>query len=337
MGLLPLVILGAIRFVNSDDHSRSLIPLPDASLALARPGGGRKLSELVGDTLALARREPLFKIGEYEWCAPDYRQILLWAEQLALEPEEVIRRLQDRRSLWLECESRCILVGDETAFRGGRLVALNWNLELLPLAVFRWMEGLELENLRITFNRKLETSPPDLRLSLPSLRRLDCTGLGLEALDLSHLRSLESLYCGDNRLTNLDLTQLSKLTTLDCSGNPLSELTLSNLPSLDEVLCSGCELTRLNLSALPSLRNLECWSNQLETLDLSGVRNLTSLYCSDNRLRKLDIEGMTSLESLDITGNQIAFLDARGTLMTSSDVEARHALTIKDDNGTYDV
>ena len=38
MGLLPLVLLGAMRFVNSDDHSRSLIPRPDASLALARCG-----------------------------------------------------------------------------------------------------------------------------------------------------------------------------------------------------------------------------------------------------------------------------------------------------------
>ena len=326
--------------MNSDDHSRSIIPVPDASLALARPDGGRVISEMLSDTLALARGEPVRKIGEYEWCEPDYRQILLWAEQLALEPEEVIRRLQDRRSLWAECESFCFLVGDETAFRGGKLVALNWNLELLPIEVFRWIDGLELEILRITSNRKLGASPPDLRLSLPTLRKLDCSGLGLEALDLSHLRSLESLYCGDNCLTILYLTQLSKLTTLECSGNPLSELTLFNLPSLDEVLCSGCELTRLSLSALPNLRNLECWGNQLETLDLSGVRNLTALYCSNNRLRKLDIEGMASLESLDVQGNPIRYLDARGTSLGCMGVSCDviigvPTITIDADDGTY--
>ena len=43
--------------MNSEEHSRSLIPLPDASLALARPEGGRVLSEMVDETLALARQE----------------------------------------------------------------------------------------------------------------------------------------------------------------------------------------------------------------------------------------------------------------------------------------
>ena len=60
-----LLFLGAMRFVNSEDHSRSIIPLPDASLAIARPAAGRVLSEMVGETLALARREALLTSGEY--------------------------------------------------------------------------------------------------------------------------------------------------------------------------------------------------------------------------------------------------------------------------------
>jgi len=68
------------------DNHLSLIPLPDVSLALARPEVGRVLSEMVGDTLALALRKPLSKIGEYEWCEPDYRQILLWATHFRAAP-----------------------------------------------------------------------------------------------------------------------------------------------------------------------------------------------------------------------------------------------------------
>ena len=111
--------------MDADDHSRSLIPLPDASLAVARPEGGRVLSELLSDTLALARGEPLRKIGEYEWCEPDYRQILLWAEQLALEPEEVIRRLLDRRTL--HRPEMNATVYQETTFANGRIEKLNWD------------------------------------------------------------------------------------------------------------------------------------------------------------------------------------------------------------------
>ena len=153
--------------MNSDDPTRSLIPLPDASLALARPEGERVLSEMLSDTLALARGEPLRKIGEYEWCEPDYRQILLWAEQLALEPEEVIRRLLDTTSL-----SWDLVEGQEdwqpTTFCDGRIVKLNWDLELLPLKVFEWVDGLEIEYLRFAPN--LETYRKEIsieRLALP--------------------------------------------------------------------------------------------------------------------------------------------------------------------------
>ena len=52
MGLLPLVFLGAMGFVNSDYQSRQLIPLPDASLAVARPEGGRAHSEMLSNRLA---------------------------------------------------------------------------------------------------------------------------------------------------------------------------------------------------------------------------------------------------------------------------------------------
>ena len=59
---------------------------------------------MIDETLSLARQEvqPLrmrFKIGAYEWCEPDYQQIIAWAKALTLDPEIVIERLLDDRSI----------------------------------------------------------------------------------------------------------------------------------------------------------------------------------------------------------------------------------------------
>jgi hypothetical protein len=363
--------------MTEDENNHLLIPLPDGSLATARQKPSRVLSEMVEQTLALARQVPLFKIGDHEWCEPDYRQILIWARALDLEPEEVIRRLINERSLfWTwsgtgdsvkfsdpspqESGGNHYRYENETTFQNGKLVSLNWDFDLLPLTVFEWVEGLDIEHLRIVTRPTRANPISQLRLSLPKLRTVDCDHLGIENLDLSQVPLLEVLSCGGNRLTQLDLSNvhslqqlfcwendletidLSKalnLTTLECSNNPLSDLNLSGLLSLEEVFCSECRLTCMNLSSLPKLRNLECWDNQLENLDLTGVPNLESLYCSGNRLRKLDIEDMSSLRSLDIKDNPISFLDARGTSLRCTEVacgvKGYHTITVKADDGTY--
>ena len=123
-----------------DDNSRSLIPLPDASLAIATPAAGRVLSEMVGETLALARHEALaavgehvnarFKIGEYKWREADHRQILIWANALELQPEEVIRRLLAGNDPEKPKET-------DTVFTDGMILRLHWDFKLLPLAACR--------------------------------------------------------------------------------------------------------------------------------------------------------------------------------------------------------
>src|SRR5438067_5532501 len=51
--------------MTDDENKRSLVPLPDASLALTRQEQGRVLSEMVGETLAFARRVPrLLKLSD---------------------------------------------------------------------------------------------------------------------------------------------------------------------------------------------------------------------------------------------------------------------------------
>jgi hypothetical protein len=242
--------------VNTDENSRAIVPLPDASLALAKPGPGRVLSEMVGDTLALARREPLFKIGEYEWCEPDYRQILLWAGSLTLEPEEVIRRLLNP-----------LYPRNGSEFREGRIVKLIWDFDLLPLQDFTWVQGLEIEQLRFSVHRPLAKDAPRLSLSLPKLYELRCDALGLEELDLSLVPSLFDLVCDGNRLRSIDLSSVPLLECFRCSENHLETLELSK-----------------------GLTYVHCENNNLRSLDLSRCEYLTFLGCDGNRLREVDLQ-----------------------------------------------
>jgi hypothetical protein len=341
MGLLPRLYLGAMRFVNSDDHSRSIIPLPDASLALARPEGGRVLSELLSDTLALARGEPLRKIGEHEWCEPDYRQILLWAEALELEPEEVIGRLTGTAPLddsW-----------EPTSFRNGRIVKLNWDLDLLPLGAFEWVDGLEIEYLRFDQSVCPQLTIERLALPLPKLISLHCEDVGLRELNLLGSPLLEELVCAGNPSVSFNLEETPKLTKLDCRDCCLTELDLRPVPLLRSLHCErneltkldvsfsrllflycGCNqiteltrmplfrlscernlLTELNLPRSVMMKGLRCSFNQLTKLDLSKVNNLTDLYCDNNLITEIDLSGIPRLERLDCEGNPIDLLDIR--------------------------
>ena len=77
-------------------------------------------------------------IGYYEFRDPDYRQILLWAGALKLDPVVVIERLEssvvfDRKGVKLEF-----------AVQDGAIVSLTWDFDLLPLSEFEWVDGLAL-------------------------------------------------------------------------------------------------------------------------------------------------------------------------------------------------
>ena len=81
----------------STNDDRSLTPFPDRSLS-SPPAAEPILSAMAGDAFPLGAKEAIaqaatFRIGDYTWCEPDYRQILLWAEALKMEPLTVIIKL----------------------------------------------------------------------------------------------------------------------------------------------------------------------------------------------------------------------------------------------------
>jgi len=242
--------------MGTDGDSSSLIPLPATPLAKSVPMG-RLLSEIVAGSLALARQEAVFSIGVYHWCGPDYRQILLWANALGFEPEEVIRRLVDP-SKWGGMDALPFdpygkeelfdsLQGKETQFCNGKIIHISWDFELLPLTTFQWVEGLEIEYFKIVSHRNAPASILEFAPTLPKLRVLSVDGLEIRNLDLSGVPILEFLSCSRNLLANLDLSSVPALRELICSYNCLREIDLSNSWTLRSIDCRGNLLVRLNI------------------------------------------------------------------------------------------
>jgi hypothetical protein len=301
--------------MNSDDPTRSIIPVPDASLALARPDGGRVISEMNAEIRPLILWETL--------CEPDRKQILIWAEALSLEPEEVIRLLTSTAPLddsW-----------EPTSFRDGRIVKLNWDLDLLPLGAFEWVDGLEIEYLR--FDSSFLPVLPGctvkrLALPLPKLRSLHCECVGLRELNLVGSPLLEELVCAGNPSVSFNLEETPKLTKLDCRDCCLTELDLKPVPLLRSLHCERNELTKLDLS-FSRLRFLYCGCNQITELTrmplfmLFCERNLLTelplprsvlmswLRCSFNQLTEIDLSRIPNLKRFDCEGNPIDLLDIR--------------------------
>ena len=167
-----------------EKNNFALVPRPPGALETVKPGAKRVLSSMVADTLALVPKEKdvslsrKFRIGDYEWREPDYRQILLWAKALSMEPQEVIRRLLTgkRSQNW-----------NDTIFADGSLVKVNWDFELLPIEMFEWVDRLVMTHL--AFSSPPEKMP-NLALRLPLLTHLSFTGFRFNKLDLSAVPKL---------------------------------------------------------------------------------------------------------------------------------------------------
>jgi hypothetical protein len=83
----------------TEENNVALVRRPPSALEKAEPGAKRILSGMVADALALADKKQTvavtakFRIADYDWCEPDYRQILIWADALGMKPEQVVQRL----------------------------------------------------------------------------------------------------------------------------------------------------------------------------------------------------------------------------------------------------
>lgn len=306
----------------NDKNNFALVSRPMGAVEKVQSGAKRVLSRMVSDALSQAKEEKSalaaarFQIGEYELREPDYRQILIWAKALALEPEEVIQRLRTAQAVYEQGENElnCREEADDKAagegvpiFTDGAILKLYWDFELLPLEDFEWVAGLKVEVL--FFFASVVEEAPNLRLNLPHLRHLTCQDMLLSELDLSGVPRLSSLVCSRNRLTKLDLSKVTELTTLECGFNPLIELNLSGVPKLRELDCMDGRLNKLDLSPVPQLEKVSCFGNQLDEVDTSGLSLLNCLWCGNNQLSKLDLSSVPMLETLMCFRNRLVELD----------------------------
>jgi Leucine-rich repeat (LRR) protein len=297
------------------DESLPLVPLAGSQLARHGSGGGRILDDMVSSALTTSQKEgaliPRYRIGDIDFCEPDYRQMLLWAEDMEMTPEEVLL------ALWNEEDTLFHKLGpsydsfNKTYIREGRLKRLYWNFDRLLIYRFDWLEELELEAVEFVGDA-LTTS---LALASRSLLSLDCMGCGFEELDLRSVPALQYLWCTCNQLAKLDLHLTPSLKSLDCSSNKLTELDLGNSHRLEWLDCSGNEIYELDFTRTEGLKTLLCSSNQIEKLDIRSIPDLQWLDCSGNAIKRLDLCESESLQELGCDYNLLTELDLSGTTM----------------------
>lgn len=291
---------------------KALVPRPPSAVEKVAPGAKRILSGMMADCTSTARtlasreqRAPIstrFRIGEYEWCEPDYQQILIWAVETGLKPEEVVTRLLDQQPSFYP-------FFDGPPFANGRLLKVNFDLRLLRCGRLEWVNGLEITHLHF-IGASGEVPLSDLgMLPLARLVWLSCSELGLTRLNLTKVPKLEYLDCLGNRLAELQLHCVPQLTSLLCSENELAELKLNQTSNLHFLSCGQNRLTQLDLSGLHRLKAVFCGKNKLTELKLTDLPTLASLHCEENSIHELDLAEVPELHSLDCSRNQISKLD----------------------------
>ncbi len=232
-----------------------------------------------------------FCIGGFEFCKPDYQQIMLWAKALKLEPEVVLERLlTEPQESWQRQH--------KTQIEHGRIIKLGWDIGLLPLKAFEWVGDLVIRSVIFFVPVDQEPAHISMTLRLPELQRLSCDGMGLTKLDLSNVPMLTELYCDSNKLTDLDLSRCLNITDVSCGNNLISALDIASAPQLKLLSCNNNRIRNIDLSSASQLYYLVCNDNHLTALDLSAVSQLSVLTCYNNPITDLDIRSLTKLTVL---------------------------------------
>ena len=291
----------------NDKKENALVPRPSSAVEKTASGPKRILSGMVSDTLALASREQLapalarFRIGDYEWCEPDYRQILIWAEETGLNPEEVLARLFDQQSLCKDMFGQPMTEPyfDGPLFSDGRLLRVNWDLKLLRCNRIEWVNGLEIIGIRFIGASDAASLSDIGALPLARLKWLICHRVGLTHLDLSRLPVLRVLRCSENRLEELQLHSSAQLTHLFCRKNMLAELEVNQTSKLRVLQCADNAISELDLSSCPNLETVNCSKNPIRVLDIRGLKNLRVLNRSPHTEVLMDPEQENTVQDLE--------------------------------------
>ncbi len=304
----------------NDDSSKALQPASSRALSISgnQPEGVK--ARMTQGALEIARSylivpsKTFHKVGGYEFCDLDYRQLCLWGEQFAMTPDEIVKMLTEMQPT--EEHPSWLRDGYDTyrfTVEDGHIKRLFWNFNKEPEGSFQILDGLLVGRVLLYGHDEVDLFHGEsVTPHLPALEGLACIGCGITFLDLSGVPQLTTLGCGENQLTDLDLSGLPQLTELSCEGNQLTELHLLRVSQLSVLRCGGNQLTDLDLSGVPQLTTLDCGGNRLTDLDLSGIPQLTELVCEWNQLTGLDLSGVPQLTEVWCIDNNITNLDLSG-------------------------
>jgi Leucine-rich repeat (LRR) protein len=238
----------------NDKNDFALVRKPSSAVEKTAPRAKRILSGMVADTLSLTKK---FRLGEYEWCEPDYRQILICANETHKSPESIIQRLVETKSF----------------FKSGRLIEVHWDDGSFPIQKFIFVRGLQIKVFHVLGGARTvgiinswkvpsvgaaEFEVSEINLDgLSELEVLAVSSQNLKELNLRHTPRLKRLLCQSNFLTELDLSLSHELVELWCPSNELVELDLSEAVKLEELDCSGNQIEELDIRPLSSLKKLK--------------------------------------------------------------------------------
>lgn len=147
------------------------------------------------------------------------------------------------------------------------------------------------------------------------LESLDCSVLGITALDVSTLTKLKRLDCRQNALRSLDLSNNPDLEVLYCAqnGDQFSKLDVSMCEKLEVLSCAHTAVATLNVSKNSMLKYLNISNTKIATIDVSAcemlevfdfaVTGISSIDLSRNNALKVVVEYGTALSNLDLSNH----------------------------------
>ena len=141
---------------------------------------------------------------------------------------------------------------------------------------------------------------------------MDCSSLGIKTLaGIEEFTALRKLNCSGNEIVALDVHKCTFMEQLDCSNNLLISLDIIGLRFLNWLDCRNNDLTYLNLATSAALENFWCGGNRFASLDISRCatdmiwvdtvpnESLSVLYKrSGQRILNLNVDGRTRVEDL---------------------------------------
>ena len=123
-----------------------------------------------------------------------------------------------------------------------------------------------------------------------ALRKLDCSGNEIVALDVRKCIFMEQLNCSGNALISLDIKGLRFLNRLDCSNNDLTYINLAANAALENLWCGGNRFASLDIS--------HCATDMIR-VDTVPNESLSVLYKrAGQRILNLNVDGGTKVEDL---------------------------------------